>query len=156
MMLIRCSLSDALGLISMRLTDARACAGRNSGMNWKKMCVGEIFSYTRRLRISWRRDPLLTFDGPPATDSPVIISSTLIMSKTDLPLPVFYAKTISSLLPILDESTSVSDPSAQATLLSNLDDLHLIARMVTSLGMWTSVRLRHTVNKPFLTSFRGI
>ncbi|ORX34353.1 TAP42-like protein [Kockovaella imperatae] len=59
------------------------------------------------------------------------------MSQTDLPLPVFYSKTLSSLLPIFDDSLSLSDPNAVAILSKALEDLHLIARMITSLGVFS-------------------
>ena len=60
------------------------------------------------------------------------------MPQTDLPLPVYYAQTLRSLLSIFDDSVSSSDPSAQTTLSSALDDLHLISRMVTSLGVFSN------------------
>lgn len=59
------------------------------------------------------------------------------MSQTNLPLPVFYAKTLQSLLPIFDDTLSLSDPAAQSTLEVALMDLHLIARMISSLSIFS-------------------
>ncbi|ORY26902.1 TAP42-like protein [Naematelia encephala] len=59
------------------------------------------------------------------------------MSSTDLPIPQFYAQTLQSLVPIFDDTLSTSDSSAQTLLASALDNLHLIARMLTSLGVFS-------------------
>ena len=59
------------------------------------------------------------------------------MSSTNLPLPVFYAQTLQTLLPIFDDSLSLSDPSTQSKLSSALDNLHVISRMITSLGVFS-------------------
>lgn len=59
------------------------------------------------------------------------------MAQTNLPLPVFYAQTLRNLLPIFDDSLSLSDPSAQTTLTKGLDDLHLISRMISSLAIFS-------------------
>jgi hypothetical protein len=59
------------------------------------------------------------------------------MSQTNLPLPVFYAQTLRSLLPVFDDSLSLSDPAAQSILAAGLNDLHLIGRMVSSLGIFS-------------------
>lgn len=56
---------------------------------------------------------------------------------SNLPLPQFYGQTISPLLPILDDSVSTTAPAVQSTLSKSLDDLHLIARMITSLGVFS-------------------
>ena len=56
----------------------------------------------------------------------------------DLPLPQFYARTLHSLLPVFDDTLSLSDPTAQSTLTTALDSLHLIARMITSLGVFST------------------
>lgn len=60
-----------------------------------------------------------------------------IMSQTNLPLPVFYAQTLRSLLPVFDDSLSLSDPAAQYILSTGLNDLHLIGRMLSSLGIFS-------------------
>ncbi|WWC59165.1 uncharacterized protein I303_101713 [Kwoniella dejecticola CBS 10117] len=56
---------------------------------------------------------------------------------TNLPLPQFYAQTLSSLQPIFDDTLSTSDPKAQGILSSALDNLYLIQRMVNSLGVFS-------------------
>ena len=60
------------------------------------------------------------------------------MSDTNLPLPQFYAHTLSSLLPVFDDSLSTSSSDAQAILSKALDNLHLISRMITTLGLFSS------------------
>jgi hypothetical protein len=59
----------------------------------------------------------------------------VIMS--NLPLPLFYAQTLTRIAPIIDDTLSSSDPSVQSTLSSALNDLHLIGRMITSLGVFS-------------------
>ena len=59
------------------------------------------------------------------------------MASTNLPLPVFYAQTLTSLVPLFDDSLSLSDPSAQSVLADGLANLHLIGRMVSSLGVFS-------------------
>ncbi|KAK1926393.1 TAP42-like protein [Papiliotrema laurentii] len=59
------------------------------------------------------------------------------MPETNLPLPVYYAQTLQSLLPIFDDSLSLSDASTQATLSQALDNLHLISRMISSLAVFS-------------------
>ena len=59
------------------------------------------------------------------------------MSQTNLPLPVFYAQTLQDLSPIFNDEVSTSDPSAQSTLLTALDNLHLISRMLSSLAVFS-------------------
>jgi immunoglobulin-binding protein 1 len=59
------------------------------------------------------------------------------MSSTNLPLPVFFAQTLQSLIPMFDDTLSSSDPSAQYTLITALDNLHLISRLLTSLGVFS-------------------
>ena len=59
------------------------------------------------------------------------------MPPTDLPLPVFYASTLKSLLPVFDDTLSLSDPAAGSTLTAGLNDLHLIGRMLNSLGIFS-------------------
>ena len=61
--------------------------------------------------------------------------SVAIMS--NLPLPQFYAQTLTRIAPIIDDTLSTSDPSVQSTLSSALNDLHLIGRMITSLGVFS-------------------
>ncbi|WWC67653.1 uncharacterized protein I206_101563 [Kwoniella pini CBS 10737] len=56
---------------------------------------------------------------------------------TNLPLPQFYAQTLSSLQPIFDDTISTSDPKAQPILSSALDNLYLIQRMINSLGVFS-------------------
>lgn len=56
---------------------------------------------------------------------------------SNLPLPQFYGETLSPLLPIIDDTLSSTDPSAQTTLATALDNLHLIGRMITSLGVFS-------------------
>ena len=60
------------------------------------------------------------------------------MASMDLPLPQFYAQTLQNLLPIFDDTISLSDTSAQSTLSVALDNLHLISRMLTSLGVFSA------------------
>ena len=55
---------------------------------------------------------------------------------SNLPLPQFYAQTLTRIAPIIDDTLSSSDPSVQSTLSSALNDLHLIGRMMTSLGVF--------------------
>ena len=56
---------------------------------------------------------------------------------SNLPLPQFYAQTLGRIAPIIDDTISSSDPSVQSTLSSALNDLHLIGRMMTSLGVFS-------------------
>jgi len=56
---------------------------------------------------------------------------------SNLPLPQFYAQTLTRIAPIIDDTLSSSDPSVQSTLSSALNDLHLIGRMITSLGVFS-------------------
>ncbi|KAK8846728.1 hypothetical protein IAR55_005815 [Kwoniella newhampshirensis] len=56
---------------------------------------------------------------------------------SDLPLPLFYAQTLRSLLPISDDTLSLSSAEAQSTLSSALDNLYLIQRILTSLGVFS-------------------
>lgn len=56
---------------------------------------------------------------------------------SNLPLPQFYGETLAPLLPILDDSLSSTESAVQATLSKALDDLHLIGRMITSLGVFS-------------------
>lgn len=56
---------------------------------------------------------------------------------SNLPLPQFYAQTLSQVAPVLDDTLSITDPSVQRTLSSALNDLHLIGRMITSLGVFS-------------------
>jgi hypothetical protein len=59
------------------------------------------------------------------------------MSHTNLPLPVFYAQTLRSLLPVFDDTLSLSDTAAQSILAAGLNDLHLIGRMLSSLSIFS-------------------
>lgn len=56
---------------------------------------------------------------------------------TNLPLPQFYARTLTSLLPLFDDVLSPSSPGAQDLLRTALDELYLIARMIVSLGVFS-------------------
>lgn len=56
---------------------------------------------------------------------------------SDLPLPQFYAHSLIPLIPIFDDSLSLSSPEAQSTLAIALDNLYLIQRMLTSLGVFS-------------------
>ncbi|WWC87199.1 uncharacterized protein L201_002085 [Kwoniella dendrophila CBS 6074] len=56
---------------------------------------------------------------------------------TNLPLPQFYAQTLTTLQPIFDDTLSISDPSTQSTLTSALDNSYLIQRMINSLGVFS-------------------
>ncbi|WRT65047.1 uncharacterized protein IL334_001989 [Kwoniella shivajii] len=56
---------------------------------------------------------------------------------TNLPLPQFYSQTLESLQPIFDDTLSLSDASTQSILLSALDNLYLIQRMIHSLGIFS-------------------
>jgi len=56
---------------------------------------------------------------------------------SNLPLPQFYAQTLVQIAPIIDDTLSSSDPSVLSTLSSALNDLHLIGRMMTSLGVFS-------------------
>jgi hypothetical protein len=56
---------------------------------------------------------------------------------SNLPLPQFYAQTLGQVAPILDDTLSITDRSVQNTLSSALNDLHLIGRMITSLGVFS-------------------
>ena len=57
--------------------------------------------------------------------------------QTNLPLPLFLSQTLSTLLPILTDDLPLSAPSSQAILQKGLDDLYLVARMITSLGVFS-------------------
>lgn len=59
------------------------------------------------------------------------------MATTNLPLPQFYAQTLNTILPVFDDTLSTSDIAAQNLLSSALDNLHLISRMITSLGVFS-------------------
>lgn len=56
---------------------------------------------------------------------------------SSLPIPLLYAQTLRNLLPLLDDTTPSSSSSYQPTLQKCLDDLHLISRMITSLGIFS-------------------
>ncbi|XAO23936.1 hypothetical protein I312_102721 [Cryptococcus bacillisporus CA1280] len=56
---------------------------------------------------------------------------------SDLPLPQFYAHSLIPLTPIFDDTLSLSSPEAQSTLSIALDNLYLIQRMLTSLGVFS-------------------
>ena len=57
---------------------------------------------------------------------------------SNLPLPQFYAQILQPLVTIFDDTVSASDPASQLTLAVALDDLHLTARMLTSLGVFST------------------
>lgn len=57
--------------------------------------------------------------------------------ETNLPLPQYYARTLRSLVPIFNDSISLSDEGAQATLSHAIDDLYLVSRMLTSLHVFS-------------------
>lgn len=54
---------------------------------------------------------------------------------TNLPLPQFYARTLTTLLPILDGSTPFHE--ATAALQGAINDLYLMGRMLSSLGVFS-------------------
>lgn len=60
-----------------------------------------------------------------------------LVDMSHLPLPQFYGESLAPLLPILDDSLSTTDLAVQATLSTGLDNLHLIGRMITSLGVFS-------------------
>lgn len=60
------------------------------------------------------------------------------MAETNLPFPQFYAQTLRSLAPILDDTLSTSLQSTQDILQKAINDLYLISRMLTSLGVFSS------------------
>lgn len=59
------------------------------------------------------------------------------MSGTNLPLPQFYAQTLRALEPILDDTLPLSSPETQDLLSTSLDQLHLTARMINALGLFS-------------------
>jgi immunoglobulin-binding protein 1 len=59
------------------------------------------------------------------------------MSGSNLPLPQFYAQILQSLVPVFNDTLLQSDPAAQDLVSTGLDDLYLISRMVTSLGIFS-------------------
>lgn len=65
------------------------------------------------------------------------LQSSSNMAETVPPLPVFYAKTLGSLLLIFDDTLSLSDPSARAILSTAFDQLYLTSRIITSLGVFS-------------------
>lgn len=56
---------------------------------------------------------------------------------TNLPLPQFYARALRTLLPILDGDVSAVAPETQSSLQSAIDDLYVIGRMLSSLGVFS-------------------
>ncbi|AFR92469.1 hypothetical protein C343_00339 [Cryptococcus neoformans C23] len=56
---------------------------------------------------------------------------------SDLPLPQFYSHSLIPLIPIFDDTLSLSSPEAQSILSIALDNLYLIQRMLTSLGVFS-------------------
>lgn len=81
---------------------------------------------------------LLTPFGSITSWSFAELSFESIMSSTSLPLPQLFSKTLQSLLPVFDDTITSSDPSAQSSLTTALDNLHLISRMLTSLGVFST------------------
>jgi immunoglobulin-binding protein 1 len=69
------------------------------------------------------------------TSKPLVIMSP--EPPTNLPLPQFYARTLTSLVPLFDDVLSPSSPGAQDLLRTALDELYLIARMIVSLGVFS-------------------
>lgn len=57
--------------------------------------------------------------------------------QSNLPLPQYYAQTLNSLLPILDDTLPATEESTQTQLSKAIDDLYLISRMLTSLGVFS-------------------
>jgi immunoglobulin-binding protein 1 len=57
---------------------------------------------------------------------------------TNLPLPQYYAQTLDHLLPIFEDAIPLSSPDAQMLLTTSLDNLYLISRMITTLGVFSS------------------
>lgn len=56
---------------------------------------------------------------------------------THLPLPAFLAQTLESLLPVLSDEQPLSSSVSQTILAKGLDDLYLVARMITTLGVFS-------------------
>jgi hypothetical protein len=56
---------------------------------------------------------------------------------TNLPLPQFYARTLRSLLPIFDDTLPLSDASTQAQLSTGIDELYIVGRMLSTLGVFS-------------------
>ncbi|KAK4684305.1 immunoglobulin-binding protein 1, partial [Tremellales sp. Uapishka_1] len=56
---------------------------------------------------------------------------------SSLPLPQFYAQTLRSLLPVLDDTLSLSLASTHDLLVTELDNLYLVNRMLSSLGVFS-------------------
>ncbi|RXK42237.1 hypothetical protein M231_00596 [Tremella mesenterica] len=56
---------------------------------------------------------------------------------SNLPLPAFYVQVLHSLVPIFDDTLSLSDLKTQEILSTALDNLHLISRMLSSLGVFS-------------------
>lgn len=59
------------------------------------------------------------------------------MSSTNLPLPQFYARALRNLLPVLDGTLPPREDSTQAQLKSAIDDLYVVGRMLSSLGVFS-------------------
>lgn len=56
---------------------------------------------------------------------------------TNVPLPQFYGAVLRALTPIFDGDVSVGDEAVQAQLAKATDELYLISRMITSLGLFS-------------------
>ena len=63
--------------------------------------------------------------------------STSTETSTNVPLPQFYASVLRVLTQIFDGDVSVGDEAVQAQLAKATDDLYLISRMITSLGLFS-------------------
>lgn len=59
------------------------------------------------------------------------------MSSTNLTLPALLSRTLTSLLPIFDDTLSTSTPEAQHLLHTALADLALARRMIDALGIFS-------------------
>jgi hypothetical protein len=64
-------------------------------------------------------------------------SSPSASSSSSLTLPVLYKRLLKSLLPIFDDSLSVTAPEAQSLLTAAQSELELIERMLGSLGVFS-------------------
>lgn len=63
--------------------------------------------------------------------------STTEATTTHLPLPLYFAQILNTLLPIFNDDVSSSLATSQAKLGRALDDLYLVSRMITSLGIFS-------------------
>ncbi|GMK59813.1 hypothetical protein CspeluHIS016_0900300 [Cutaneotrichosporon spelunceum] len=69
--------------------------------------------------------------------SPVDTTILTVMSETNLPLPQFYARALRTLLPVVDGTLPPLEDSTHAQLQRAIDDLYLVGRMLSSLGVFS-------------------